>query len=119
MCFQLSSGDPHYLQSFFNIYSVFRDLNRPESCMCVNRLACLSLSLCVSESLAPQSAATSPPRLDVDPGEGVSSGGGDVGLGGVEGHVVDGLLALLTVSRDLLNACFTVEVPQTQGAVVT
>lgn len=57
--------------------------------------------------------------LHVDPGEGVGSGGGDVGLGGVEGYVVDGLLALLTVSSDLLNTRLTVQVPQTQGAVVT
>lgn len=57
--------------------------------------------------------------LDVDPGEGVGAGRGNVRLGGVEGHVVDGLLALLTVSRDFLDAGLTVQVPQTQGAVVT
>lgn len=37
----------------------------------------------------------------------------------MEGHVVNGLLALLPVSCDLLNTSFTVKVPQTQGAVVT
>lgn len=37
----------------------------------------------------------------------------------MEGHVVNGLLALLPVSCDLLNTSFAVEVPQTQGAVVT
>lgn len=57
--------------------------------------------------------------LHVDPGESVGSSRGDEGLGRVEGHVVNGLFALLTVSRDLLDAGFTVQVPQTQGAVVT
>lgn len=65
------------------------------------------------------SAGGPPPRLHVDPGEGVGAGGGDVGLGGVEGHVVDGLLALLAVGRDLLDARLAVQVPQAQGAVVT
>lgn len=64
-------------------------------------------------------SAPPPPGLHVDPGEGVGSCGGDVGLGGVEGHVVDGLLALLAVSRDLLNTRLTVQVPQAKGAVVT
>lgn len=58
-------------------------------------------------------------HLQIDPGEGVGAGGGDEGLGRVEGHVVDGLFALLPVSGDFLNARFTVQVPETQGAVVT
>lgn len=57
--------------------------------------------------------------LYVDSGQGVGSGRGDVGFGRVKGHVIDGLFALLTVSRDLLHARFTVQVPEPQGAVVT
>lgn len=58
-------------------------------------------------------------RLHIDPGEGIGARGGDEGLGRVEGHVIDGLLTLLPVSGDLLNARFTVKVPEPQGAVVT
>ena len=87
--------------------------------MCEQTSLSLSLSLSLSESLAPGLSGSSPPRLHVDPGEGVGAGGGDEGLGGMEGHVIDGLLALLPVSCDLLNARFTVEVPKTQRAVVT
>lgn len=58
-------------------------------------------------------------HLQIDPGEGVGAGRGDEGLGRVEGHIVDGLFALLPVSGDFLNARFTVQVPETQGAVVT
>lgn len=64
-------------------------------------------------------SSSTPPPLHVDPGEGVGASGGDVGLGGVEGDVVDGLLALLPVGGDLLDAGFAVQVPQTQRAVVT
>lgn len=34
-------------------------------------------------------------------------------------HIVDRLLKLLSVSRELLDAGFTVQVPQTDGAVMT
>lgn len=54
-----------------------------------------------------------------DFGEGVGSGTADVALGGVERHIVDRLVKLLPVSRELLNACLALHVPQTDGAVVT
>lgn len=74
-----------------------------------------SLRLSVGQCLAVGGAG----GLDVDPGQGVGSGRGDEGLGRVEGHVVDGLFALLPVGRDLLDAGLTVQVPETQRAVVT
>lgn len=37
---------------------------------------------------------------------------GNEGLGGVEGHVVNGLIVLLPVSRDLLHARPVVQHPQ-------
>lgn len=52
-------------------------------------------------------------------GESVRPRAGDVAFGGVERHVVDGLLELLPVSRELLDAGFTLQVPQPDGAVVT
>lgn len=51
--------------------------------------------------------------------ESVCPGAGDVAFRGVERHVVDGLLKLLPVSRELLDAGFTLQVPETDGAVVT
>lgn len=54
-----------------------------------------------------------------DFGEGVGSSAADVALGGVECHIVDGLIELLPVSRELLNASLALHVPQTDGAVVT
>lgn len=53
-----------------------------------------------------------------DLGEGVRSGAGDVALGRVERHVVDGLVKLLAVGGELLDARLALEVPQTDGAVV-
>lgn len=53
-----------------------------------------------------------------DLGERVGPGAGDEGLGGVERHVVDGLLELLAVRRELLDARLVVQVPQPDGAVV-
>lgn len=53
-----------------------------------------------------------------DLGEGVGSGAGDVALGRVERHVVDGLVELLAVGRELLDARLALEVPQSEGAVV-
>lgn len=53
-----------------------------------------------------------------DFGEGVCSGAADVALGGVERHIVDRLLKLLPVSRELLDACLALHVPQTDGAVM-
>ena len=57
--------------------------------------------------------------LDVDAGQGVCAGRGDEGPAGVEGHVVDGLLALLPVGCDLLDARLAVNAPQAHRAVVT
>ena len=37
----------------------------------------------------------------------------------MEGYVIDGLLRFFPVSRDLLDARLAVQVPQTDGAVVT
>lgn len=54
-----------------------------------------------------------------DLGERVGPGAADVALGGVERHVVDRLLKLLAVGGELLDARFTLHVPQTDGAVVT
>lgn len=54
-----------------------------------------------------------------DFGEGVGSGAADVALGGVERHIVDRLVKLLPVSRELLNACLTLHVPKTDRAVMT
>lgn len=54
-----------------------------------------------------------------DFGEGVGSSAADVALGGVERHVVDGLVRLLPVSRELLDARLALHVPQTHRAVVT
>lgn len=49
---------------------------------------------------------------DKDLGERVCAGTGDEGLGRVEGHVVDGLVVLLPMSRDLLHARPVVQHPQ-------
>lgn len=54
-----------------------------------------------------------------DFGEGVGSGAADVALGGVERHIVNRLLKLLPVSRELLNARLALHVPEPDGAVVT
>lgn len=99
------------LSSSLNMFCV-QEPEQPASC----------LPAVLSVRLSPCGSSASPsscPGLDVDPGEGVGSGGSNVGLRGVESHIVDGFLALLAVSCDLLNARFTVEVPQTQRAVVT
>lgn len=96
----------HLLFCSFTVSSAFRNLNQGG----------------VRPFLSPPTAAASsptPPPLHVDSGEGVGASRGDVGLGGVEGDVVDGLLAFLPVGGDLLNAGFGVQVPQTQRAVVT
>ena len=54
-----------------------------------------------------------------DFGESVRPGAGDVAFRRVEGHVVDGLLKLLPVSRELLDAGFALQVPQADGGVMT
>lgn len=51
-------------------------------------------------------------------GERVGPGAGDVAFGRVERHIVDRLLELLSVSRELLDAGFALQVPQADGAVV-
>lgn len=51
--------------------------------------------------------------------ESVSPGAGDVALRRVKRHIVDRFLELLPVSRELLDAGFTLQVPQADGAVVT
>ena len=53
-----------------------------------------------------------------DLGKCVCPGAADVALGGVERHVVDGLLKLLAVGGELLDACLALHVPQTDRAVV-
>lgn len=53
-----------------------------------------------------------------DLGEGVGPGAGDVALGRVERHVMDGLVKLLAVGCELLDARLTLQVPQSDGAVV-
>lgn len=51
-------------------------------------------------------------------GKCVRASAGDEGLGGVEGHVVNGLVVLLPVGGDFLHARPVVQHPQTHGAVV-
>lgn len=53
-----------------------------------------------------------------DLGQGVGASTGNEGLARVAGDSVDGLLVLLAVGRDLLNARFIVQAPQSQGAVM-
>lgn len=53
-----------------------------------------------------------------DLGKRVGAGAADVALGRVERHVVDGLLELLAVGGELLDAGSTLHVPQTHRAVV-
>lgn len=53
-----------------------------------------------------------------DLGKCICAGAGDEGLRGVEGHVMDGLVVLLPVSRDLLHARPVVQHPQAHRAVV-
>lgn len=53
-----------------------------------------------------------------DLGERVGPGAGDEALGGVERHVVDGLLKLLAVGGELLDASLVLQTPQADGAVV-
>src|SRR4029434_296573 len=48
----------------------------------------------------------------------VRPGAGDVGLGRVEGHVVDALVRLLPVGGDLLHARLAVQVPQAHLTVM-
>lgn len=79
----------------------------------------LFLSICPSFQLSVHLCVSSAGGLHIDPGEGICTCGGNVGLGGVEGHVVNGLLTFLPVSRDLLYARLTIQVPQTQRTVVT
>lgn len=51
-------------------------------------------------------------------GQGVSPGTCYVCLRRVEGNVIDGLVRLLAVGSDLLHTGLTVQVPQTDRAVV-
>lgn len=53
-----------------------------------------------------------------DLGERVGPGAADVALGGVERHVVDGLVRLLAVRCEFLDARLALHVPQADGAVV-
>ena len=64
----------------------------------------------------------SPPnsfRSYKDLSERVGPGAADVAFGGMERHIVDGLLELLAVCGELLDAGLTLHVPQTDRAVVT
>lgn len=54
-----------------------------------------------------------------DLSERVGPGTADVALGGVERYIVDGLLELLAVGGELLDAGFALHVPQTDRTVVT
>lgn len=55
---------------------------------------------------------------DEDLGECICAGAGNEGLGRVEGHIMNGLVVLLPVGRDLLHAGPVVQHPQTHRAVV-
>lgn len=63
-------------------------------------------------------AKTGPASYE-DFGESVRPGASDVAFGRVERHVVDRLLELLPVGRELLDAGFALQVPKADGAVVT
>lgn len=52
-------------------------------------------------------------------GESICSGTGNVAFWRMERHVVDRFLRLLSVGREFLDAGFTLQVPQTDRAVVT
>lgn len=52
-------------------------------------------------------------------GESICTGASDVAFRRMKRHVVDRFLELLSVSCELLDAGFTLQVPQTDGAVVT
>lgn len=73
-------------------------------------------------TIPPDTEPPSPRVTDVrsyeDLGERVGPGAADVALGGVERHVMDGLLRLLAVGGELLDAGLALHVPQTDGAVV-
>ncbi|MEQ2301194.1 hypothetical protein AMECASPLE_033398 [Ameca splendens] len=62
---------------------------------------------------------TFPAESYKDLGECVSSGAADVAFSWVECHIVDGLVKLLSVGGELLDAGLTLHVPQTDGAVMT
>lgn len=55
---------------------------------------------------------------DKDLGKCICASAGNEGLGGVEGHIVNGLIVLLPVGRDLLHARPVVQHPQAHRAVV-
>lgn len=65
-----------------------------------------------------EAEAVSGPRSYEDLGERVGAGAGDEALGGVECHVVDGLLELLAVGGELLDAGLVLQTPQADRAVV-
>lgn len=67
----------------------------------------------------PQARSSVDRRSYEDLGQRVGPGAADVALCGVERHVVDGLLELLAVSGELLDARLALHVPQADGAVVT
>src|SRR4029434_7603070 len=108
-------------------------------CMCVCVCACRCVSLCVCKGvhvyvyvcvcvcvcvLAHLCARRFIARVcvcvcsDEDLGEGVGPCAGDERLSGVERHVVDGLVVLLPVGRDLLHARAALQHPQAHRAVV-
>lgn len=55
---------------------------------------------------------------DKDLGKCICAGAGDEWLGRVEGHIMNGLVVLLPVGRDLLHARPVVQHPQAHRAVV-
>ncbi len=57
-------------------------------------------------------------RSDKNLGKCIGAGAGNEGLGRVEGHIMNGLIVLLPVGRDLLHARPVVQHPQAHRAVV-
>lgn len=55
---------------------------------------------------------------DKNLGKCICASAGDEGLGRVEGHIMNGLVVLLPVGRDLLHARPVVQHPQAHRAVV-
>lgn len=81
----------------------------------------------ILQLVTPQRPQTSSPTLhltgttaasDKDLGKCIGAGAGDEGLRRVEGDIVDGLIVLLPVRRDLLHARPVVQHPQAHRAVV-
>lgn len=91
-------------------------------CLTVLPLLCLYWSLIVGDWVRERGCGGGGTCCSVSYehlGESVRPGTGDVAFRRMERHVVDRFLEFLSVSRELLDAGFTLQVPQTDGAVVT